>query len=77
MKFAVGNTMVLTLRQESPVETDVFAAALLQLESGRTHAIDARVEVSSTGAIPAHLDCRCFEIEEYAQPGSLLLYLPG
>ena len=54
------------LTTKSPVETDVFAAALLQLESGRTHAIDARVEVSS-GSNSAHLDCRCFGIES-AQP---------
>ena len=32
MKFAVGNTMVLTLRPESPVETDVFAAAFCNLK---------------------------------------------
>ena len=59
MKFAIGNTMVLTLRPESPVETDAFAAALLQLESGRTHAIDARVEVLHWSD-SADLDCRYF-----------------
>ena len=66
MKFAVGNTMVLTLRPESPVETDVFAAALLQLESGRTHAIDARVEVSSTGAIQLTWTVDISDIDERA-----------
>ena len=64
MKFAVGNTMVLTLRPESPVEIDVFAAASLQLESGRTHPIDARVEVSSTGAIQLTWTVDISDIEE-------------
>ena len=64
MKFAVGNTMVLTLRPESPVEIDVFASASLQLESGRTHPIDARVEVSSTGAIQLTWTVDISEIQE-------------
>ena len=66
MKFAVGNTMVLTLRPESPVEIDVFAAASLQLESGRTHPIDARVEVSSTGAIQLTWTVDVSDLEERA-----------
>ena len=66
MKFAVGNTMVLTLRPESPVEIDVFGAASLQLQSGRTHPIDARVEVSSTGAIQLTWTVDISDIEERA-----------
>ena len=45
---------------------DVFAAASLQLESGRTHPIDARVEVSSTGAIQLTWTVDISEIEERA-----------
>ena len=51
MRFAVGNSMVLTLRPETPVETDVYAASSLKLANGELVPIDARVEVSATGAI--------------------------
>ena len=51
MNFDVGNRMVLTLRPDSPVESDVFAASSLKLKDGTLVPIDARVEVSATGAI--------------------------
>ena len=43
--------MVITLRPETPVESDVYAAASLKLDSGSLVPIDARLEVSATGAI--------------------------
>ena len=51
MKFDAGNRMVITLRPETPVESDVYAAASLKLDTGSLVPIDARLEVSATGAI--------------------------
>ena len=51
MKFNAGNRMVMTLRPETPAESDVYAAASLKLDNGSLIPIDARVEVSATGAI--------------------------
>lgn len=51
MRFAVGNTMVLTLRPDLATDADVYAATSLQLSDGRILPLDARVEVSASGAI--------------------------
>ena len=51
MRFAVGNTMVVTLRPDLPTEEDVYAATSLRLQSGDTVDLNARVEVSPSGAI--------------------------
>lgn len=80
MKFDIGNRMVLTLRPDAPVETDVFAASSLKLSDGTLVPIDARVEVSATGAIqlawtvdwdPAQGEVVALVVAVTTQPNSL------